>query len=63
MMYLYGYVTLSKQVIVSYICLETLRFYKALSQIGTDFTLMSQAFGKFTSKRVKGGYNCNHRLI
>lgn len=36
-----------------YLFLETLRFYKALSQIGTDFTLMSQAFGKFTRNELK----------
>lgn len=35
---------------------ETLRFYKALSEIGTDFTLMSQAFGRFSRNELKVCY-------
>lgn len=41
---------------------ETLRFYKALSQIGTDFTLMSQAFGKFTRNELKKKFKQEERV-
>ena len=37
----------------SFFSSETLRFYKALSQIGTDFTLMSQVFTRFTRNELK----------
>ena len=32
---------------------DTLKFYKALSQIGTDFTLMAKVFNNHTRNELK----------
>ncbi|XP_047143303.1 uncharacterized protein PF3D7_0207100 isoform X1 [Hydra vulgaris] len=41
---------------------ETLRFYKALSEIGTDFTLMAKAFGRFTRNELKKKFKQEEKI-
>ena len=43
--------------------LETLKFYKSLSQLGTDFSLMAQLFPGRTRKQLKSKFKREERLF